>query len=140
MRKAMQVAANQGLVLVAAAGNEPSGKPVYPAAYPTVIAVGGVMTDGQPWSNSNHGDFVDLSASSTATFPIGHNGPAGAYVGTSISSAVVANALAQYLNRNPGASSATAYAALQKSLSPAPSGGYGKGVLDAAALQRFLAP
>jgi hypothetical protein len=140
MRKAMQVAANQGLTLVAAAGNEPSGNPVYPAAYPTVIAVGGVLADGQPWSQSNHGDFVDLSATSKASFPVGHNGPPGAYIGTSISSAVVANALARYLNRNPGATPAAARAALFHALSPAPAGGYGKGILDAAALRRFLAP
>mgnify|MGYP003588286031 CR=1 FL=1 len=140
MRTAMQVAADKGLTLVAAAGNAPTGKPVYPAAYPVVIAVGGVDADGQPWTNSNHGDFVDLSASSSATFPVGHNGPAGDYVGTSISSAVVANALAQYLNRNPGATSAAARAALIQALSPAPAGGYGGGILDAAALRRFLNP
>lgn len=140
MRTAMQVAADKGLLLVAAAGNAPTGNPVYPAAYPTVIAVGGVNADGQPWENSNHGDFVDLSAAAAATFPVGHNGPAGAYVGTSISSAVVANALAQYLNRHPGATAASAYAALQNALSPSPTTGYGKGVLDAAALRRFLKP
>ncbi len=140
MRTAMQVAADKGLLLVAAAGNAPTGKPVYPAAYSTVIAVGGVNADGQPWENSNHGDFVDLSAASAATFPVGHNGPAGAYVGTSISSAVVANALAQYLNQHPNATAASAYAALQNALSPSRTSGYGKGILDAAALQRFLNP
>jgi thermitase len=140
MRTAMQVAANKGLLLVAAAGNEPTGKPVYPAAYPTVIAVGGITADGQPWNNSNHGDFVDLSAPAKATFPIGHNGPAGAYIGTSISSASVANALAQYLNRNSAATPASAFAALKKALSPAPADGYGTGILDAAALRRFMNP
>ena len=140
MRTAMQVAADKGILLVAAAGNTPTGKPVYPAAYSTVIAVGGVNADGQPWENSNHGDFVDLSAAAAATFPVGHNGPAGAYVGTSISSAVVANALAQYLNQHPNATAASAYAALQNALSPSSSAGYGKGILDAAALRRFLNP
>ena len=140
MRTAMQVAADKGILLVAAAGNAPTGKPVYPAAYSTVIAVGGVNADGQPWENSNHGDFVDLSAAAAATFPVGHNGPAGAYVGTSISSAVVANALAQYLNQHPGVTAASAYSALQNALSPSSSSGYGKGILDAAALRRFLNP
>ena len=140
MRAAMQVAAKQGLTLVAAAGNAPTGKPVYPAAYPDVIAVGGVTADGLPWENSNRGDFVDLSASASATFPVGHNGPAGPYVGTSISSAVVANALAQYMNRNPGATAASALAALRQALSPAPAAGWGEGLLDAAALRRFLNP
>ncbi len=134
MRAAIQSAARQGLILVAAAGNEPTGKAVYPAAYSDVIAVGGVTSDGQPWADSNHGDFIDLSASASATLP------SGSYVGTSISSAAVASALAQYLNRNPGTSASAAFAALQKSLSPSPAGGYGTGILDAAALRRFLNP
>ncbi len=134
LRAAIEKAASQGLLLVAAAGNEPTGNAVYPAAYSGVIAVGGVTADGQPWASSNHGEFVDLSASASATLP------SGAYVGTSISSAAVSSALAQYLNRNPGASAANAFAALQKALSPAPAGGYGAGILDAAALRRLLNP
>jgi thermitase len=119
MRTAMQVAADRGLLLVAAAGNEPTGQPVYPAAYPGVVAVGGITADGQRWAQSNFGDFVDLAAPATANLPVGHNGPPGAYVGTSISSATVANALAQYLNRHPGATPAAARAALLAALSPA---------------------
>ena len=134
MRTAIQVAAQQGLILVAAAGNEPTGNAVYPAAYSDVIAVGGVGADGQPWANSNHGAFVDLSAPASATLP------SGSYVGTSISSAAVANALAQYLNQRPGTTVAAARAALAAALSPAPAGGYGAGVLDAAALRRLLNP
>ena len=134
MRTAIQVAAQQGLILVAAAGNEPTGNAVYPAAYSDVIAVGGVGADGQPWANSNHGAFVDLSAPASATLP------SGTYVGTSISSAAVANALAQYLNQRPQATAAEVRAALAAALSPAPAGGYGSGVLDAAALRRFLNP
>ncbi len=140
MRAAMQKAARRGLILVAAAGNEPTGRAVYPAAYPQVLAVGGILADGRPWNRSNHGEFVDLSAPALAAFPIGHNGPAGRYAGTSISSVVVANALAQYLNRHPGATAASATAALTQALSPAPAGGYGAGILDAAALRRFLNP
>lgn len=140
MRTAMQVAANKGLILVAAAGNEPTGQAVYPAAYSTVIGVGGITADSQPWAQSNYGSFVALSAPATASFPIGHDGPAGAYAGTSISSAAVANTLAQYLNINPGTTPASAWTALQQALSPAPTGGYGNGVLDEAALQRFLSP
>ena len=134
LRAAVQSAAAQGLVLVAAAGNEPTGQAVYPAAYPDVIAVGGVTADGQPWANSNVGAFVDLSAVVSATLP------SGSYVGTSISSAAVANALAQYLNRHPDSTAAQVRAALAAALSPAPAAGTGAGVLDAAALRRLLAP
>jgi len=140
MRTAMQVAAGQGLLLVAAAGNEPTGRPVYPAAYSTVIGVGGITPEGLPWKNSNHGSFVELSAPAMASFPVGHQGSPGAYVGTSISSAGVANALARYFNQNPTATTASALTALRKALSPAPSGGYGNGLLDEAALVRFLNP
>ena len=132
LRTALQTAYDQGLILVASAGNEPTGKSIYPAAYSTVVAVAGVEADGQIWKNSNYGDFVDLSASATASLPSGN------YAGTSISSAVVANALAQYLNRHPDAARSDALSALESSLSPSPSGGYGKGVLDSSALRRFL--
>ena len=132
LRTSLQTAYDQGLILVASAGNEPTGKSIYPAAYSTVVAVAGVDADGQIWKNSNYGDFVDLSASATASLPSGN------YAGTSISSAVVANALAQYLNAHPGASRSDALSALESSLSPAPAAGYGKGVLDSAALRRFL--
>jgi thermitase len=140
MRTAMKVAAQQGMILVAAAGNEPTGRPVYPAAYPTVLGVGGSTADGQPWDQSNTGPFVALSAPATASFPVGHNGPPGAYAGTSISSAAAANALAQYCNQNPNATAASAWAALQQALSPPLAEGYGIGQLDKAALQRFLSP
>lgn len=140
MRTAMQVAARKGLILVAAAGNSPTGRAVYPAAYPTVIGVGGTTADGQPWDQSNHGSFVELSAPAGASFPVGHHGPPGAYIGTSISSAAVANSLARYINQHPDAAPAAAWAALQKALSPAPAGGYGKGLLDEAALRRLLNP
>ena len=140
MRAAIQKAVDRGLILVAAAGNRPSGRPVYPAAYPGVVAVAGVGTDGQPWRDSNRGSFVDVSAPAAAVFPVGSEGPAGAYVGTSISSAAVAHALAQYVGRNPGASAAAAVEALKKALSPAPAGGFGAGILDAAALRRLLDP
>jgi len=140
MRTAMEVAARQGMLLVAAAGNEPTGRAVYPAAYPTVIGVGGSTADGQPWEQSNSGSFVALSAPATAHFPVGNNGPPGAYVGTSISSAATAHALAQYLNQNPGATAASVWSALQQALSPVPAEGYGSGLLDEAALQRFLSP
>ncbi len=134
MRTAMHMAASRGLTLVAAAGNTPTGTPLYPAAYPDVIAVAAVTANGTPWTSSNRGDFVEVSAPATATFP------EGAFEGTSISSATVAGALARYFNRNPGASPAEALEALRKSLSPPPAEGFGLGVLDAPALLRLLPP
>lgn len=52
--------ANQGIVLMAAAGNEGHDKEQYPACYPGVIAVGSVNSDGHRSDFSNYGDWVDV--------------------------------------------------------------------------------
>jgi thermitase len=139
---AIAYAESKGLIVVAAAGNEPTGKPLYPSAYDGVLAVSATDIDGRLWSQSNYGDFVTLSAPGEATFPVGHDGPPGAYAGTSISSAYVSRALALYLAKHPAATPKDAVAALKASLTDAGAKGkdpqYGYGVLDAAALARLL--
>ncbi|MGB5986015.1 MAG: S8 family serine peptidase [Desulfobacterales bacterium] len=97
----MNYGRSQGLIIVAAAGNEPTGRPYYPAAYPAVIGVGALNQDGEPWENSNYGDFVTLSAPGVAALPIGYQGKPGIYAGTSIATAYVANRIAGALADNP---------------------------------------
>lgn len=58
---AVQYAFDRGVILVGAAGNEGTNLPTYPAAYPTVLAVTGVDSNGQP-IGYNWGDWLDLSA------------------------------------------------------------------------------
>lgn len=142
LESAMQSAQSRGLVVVASAGNEPTGQPVYPAAYPGVISVSALNSDGTPWDQSNHGASVTIAAPGTASFPVGHEGPPGGYAGTSIASAYVARNLALYLGENPSATTTQAKQALLRSASPAPSTAvrYGSGTLDAAAVNRLLAP
>ncbi len=103
LKDALDYASSKGLVIVASAGNDPTGKPVYPAAYSSVIGVGALNPDGKPWKNSNYGDFVMLYAPGFATLPVGYKGDPGTYAGTSISAAFVANVIANYLSRNPEA-------------------------------------
>lgn len=142
MEASMAYASSNGAVLVAAAGNDPTGQATYPAAYPGVIGVGAALADGSAWSNSNYGVSVALSAPGTASLPVGYNGPPGAYVGTSISAAFVANTVARYRAAHPGATAQQAVQALTSALStPSGSGGavrYGAGLLDASAVQRLL--
>lgn len=88
METAMDYAAQNGLMLYASAGNEPTGTPIYPAGYDSVTAVGGLNPDGSQWEQSNYGDFVKVFEPAKATF----NGQS--YVGTSISSPFAAFKLA----------------------------------------------
>ncbi|MFO1491569.1 MAG: S8 family serine peptidase [Kiritimatiellia bacterium] len=82
---AVKDAQDAGMIVVAAAGNEPTGQPVYPAAFPGVVAVAATDAEGNRWEKSNYGSFVDLSAPGFAEFPVGQNGRGGSYAGTSIS-------------------------------------------------------
>ena len=84
LETAMDYAASLGLTLYASAGNEATGEAIYPAAYDSVVGVGGLNADGSVWENSNYGDFVQVYAPAIATF----NGQT--YAGTSISSPYIA--------------------------------------------------
>ena len=96
-------AAAKGLILVAAAGNAPTGNPVYPAAYDNVIGVGALTPNGDAWDQSNYGDFVAVSAPGLADLPVGYKGDPGTYAGTSIATAYTARRVAAILNQNPDA-------------------------------------
>lgn len=89
LESAMNSAAQNGMTLYAAAGNEPTGTPVYPAGYDSVIAVGGLNPDGSQWKNSNYGNFVEHYEPALANF----NDLS--YAGTSIASPYAAFKAAQ---------------------------------------------
>jgi len=89
METAMDYAAQNGITLYASAGNEPTGTPIYPAGYDSVVAVGGLNPDGTQWEKSNYGDFVQIYEPAKANF----NGKS--YSGTSISSPYAAFKSAQ---------------------------------------------
>jgi len=61
LKEIVDYAEQKGVLLVAAAGNE--GRDVkFPAAFPTVLAVGGVSGDNRVRPESNHGPEIDLVA------------------------------------------------------------------------------
>jgi hypothetical protein len=104
LETALDAARSGGMFIVASAGNDPTGVPVYPAAYSSVIGVGALDPQGNFWQNSNHGEFVALYAPGFALMPVGYEGNAGLYAGTSIAAAYAANTIARLLAQNPGAS------------------------------------
>ncbi|HYN33688.1 MAG TPA: S8/S53 family peptidase, partial [Ilumatobacteraceae bacterium] len=64
MRSAIAAAINEGIVIVASAGNDSTCVPQYPAAFPGVIAVGALDSIG-PAPFTNYGDWVDACAPGT---------------------------------------------------------------------------
>lgn len=112
LERAFSQAADQGLVIVASAGNEPTGRPVYPAAFETVIAVGAKAPNGRTWQQSNYGEFVKVYAPGFANLPVGYQGDPGIYAGTSIAAAFTANRIATFLAAHPQAGREAVLAAL----------------------------
>jgi len=103
LEKALGKARSTGLFIVASAGNDPTGEPVYPAAYPAVVGVGALEADGKRWKNSNYGEFVRVYAPGIAKLPVGYNGAPGIYAGTSIAAAYTAHLIAVGLSQQPDA-------------------------------------
>lgn len=60
--EAIRYAYEHDVVLVAASGNDNVSKPMYPAAYPEVLAVGAVNQRNEKASFSNYGDYLDVTA------------------------------------------------------------------------------
>ncbi|GIE78124.1 type VII secretion-associated serine protease [Actinoplanes philippinensis] len=111
LESAVKYAVSKNVVVVAAAGNEgasPSaGQPVYPAAYPEVIAVAGIDQQGKHVASSNTGEYVDIAAPGYAI-----EGPApqgGGYAidqegGTSFAAAYVSGVAALIREHSPSLS------------------------------------
>ena len=62
LRDAVAYARSKGALIVAAAGNDNTSAPFYPAAYPGVIGVSAVDDNDQKAWFSNYGPYVDLAA------------------------------------------------------------------------------
>ena len=62
LKEAIAYANRQGVIVVAAAGNEGSDAPYYPAAYPEVLSVAATDSSDHRWYLSNYGDWVDIAA------------------------------------------------------------------------------
>lgn len=108
MQAAVKYARDSGVVVVAAVGNDGSGTAVrYPAAYPEVIAVGGVDRSGAHLDLSNTGPEVDIGAPGASILApdLPHSGIPGldyrVFSGTSFSTAHVAGVAALLLSFDP---------------------------------------
>ena len=86
---AINRAYGQGAVVVAAAGNEGTNVPEYPAAYSEAIAVSASTAYGRLASFSSRGDWVDLAAPGTDILSTSKSGGYEMQSGTSMSAPFV---------------------------------------------------
>jgi thermitase len=95
LHSVIQDASSRNIVFIGAAGNQPVTTPVYPAAYPEVMAVTAI-DQGQIASYANRGSFVSLGAPGTSVIYF-DNQPY--YVtGTSASAAFTSGIAAGYMD------------------------------------------
>ncbi|WP_207535524.1 S8 family serine peptidase [Desertivirga arenae] len=87
-------AISKGCLIVAAAGNEGSNVPQYPAAFSGVLAVANVQSNDVKNSSSNYGSYISLAAPGTDIISTVFNKNYNTKTGTSMASPVVASAAA----------------------------------------------
>ena len=98
---AIRYAYQQGCVLIAAAGNDNSSEPFYPAAYEEVIAVSAIDQSDKKAQFSNFGNYVDLSAPGVNVLSTMVNETYAYGSGTSFSAPFVAGVAALLLSKYP---------------------------------------
>jgi hypothetical protein len=113
LHEVIQEAHQQGVMFVAAAGNEPTTAPTYPAAYSEVLSATAADKNGNLAPYANRGSFVDVAAPGGNV--IYFNNQAYLVTGTSTSSAYVSG-LAAGLATSSGQSLTDVQAEIMKSL------------------------
>ncbi len=132
LARLLGLAQGKGLVMVAAAGNDGSGAPVYPAASPSTIAVTAVDAGGRLYGRANYGRHIEFAAPGVDLYVAWGNG--GSYrSGTSFAAPVVTAILARQAARG-GLTLNGARAFLQRSARDLGPGGrdshYGYGLVQ----------
>ncbi|MFG2529787.1 S8 family serine peptidase [Streptomyces sp. NPDC048516] len=98
---AINYAVKKDVLLVGGSGNEGSGKPLYPAAAPGVLAVGAVAKDGKVLGESNYGPHIRLIAPGEKIYSAGTSPKYRQATGTSDSTAYVSAAAALVRSKYP---------------------------------------
>jgi subtilisin family serine protease len=136
IQRALEAANKKGVVSIAAAGNAgPKSPPLYPAAYPGVIAVAATDADDRIFKGSNRGRHIAVAAPGVDIFVAVPDGGYQMSSGTSYSAAEVSGIVALMLQRRPDLTPAAARAMLMataKDLGPkGRDNDFGAGLADA---------
>ena len=125
------------MIFIAAAGNNgPKGAPLYPAAYPQVIAVTAIDDKDRLYGKANRGDYISIAAPGVDIIAPALKGGYALSSGTSMAAAHVSGVVALLLERDGKLDWSTAREILSASARKpnGSSGGnaFGAGILDAA--------
>ncbi len=102
IERGIAATAARGILMVAAAGNAGAkSPPLYPAAYPNVIAVSGTDAQERLFAASNRGNHIALAAPGADVFLPAPDEKYQITSGTSFSAAYVSGVAALMLERNP---------------------------------------
>ena len=94
LRLAVQYALDNGVIVVAAAGNNGQEALMYPAGYPGVLAVSSLDDNDRLSYFSNYGEYIEVSCIGERVACVGIGGAQQEVSGTSISSAYISGTLA----------------------------------------------
>lgn len=144
LREAVQYAVSEGVVLVAASGNDGLNQLTYPAAYPSVIGVTAVDASGNRAGFSNFGDGVDVAAPGYQIHALWDDDEYIYFNGTSASAPLVAGMAARILESgladDPAAVQDLLRAQANDTGLPGDDPQYGAGVLNAERLESLGEP
>jgi subtilisin family serine protease len=137
LERIIKNATAKGAIFVAAAGNNgPEGAPVYPAAYPEVIAVTATDEKDRLYGKANRGDYVFIAAPGVDIVAPALKGRYDLSSGTSMAAAHVSGVVALLLERDGKLDGSGARAILSRSArKPDPTAtdeAFGAGIVDAA--------
>ncbi len=121
IERAVAASYRKGIGLVAAAGNAgPASPPLYPAAYPEVIAVTATNRKREIYSAANRGKYISVSARGVDVLAAHVDNTYGIESGTSFAAAEVSGVVASLLEKRPKAGPEEIRAALQNTAAAVP--------------------
>jgi Subtilase family len=102
LERALKLAYDKGIVLIAAAGNAgPKSPPLFPGADPYVIAVAATDVDDKLFAGANRGKYVSVAAPGVDILVPAPDNNYQLTTGTSVAAAEVSGIAALLLERNP---------------------------------------